>query len=184
MKIETPHNAVEKEKPPFLYHGSPHGQIDEFEPRQKSVRDPNEGPRIFATPELSLATIFMSEQKISESGKFDDIPYAVIVGSKEAFIAKDKGGHVYVLPSDKFKTDPDKGLGENEWTSEERVKPIKKLEFKSTLDAMLENGVQVYFVDEGTNRKIKKSADHGLSILSNLKSENELRGINARLLHE
>ncbi len=184
MGIENPDvkNTIEQEKPPFLYHGSPHGGVEELNPSRKKQRDINEGPKIFATPNLWLATLYMANESGKDCGTFNGTPYTLIIGSREEFIAKDKGGHIYVLPSDKFTSNPDKGLGRLEWTSDEKVKPIKTIEFKSTLDAIIENGVQVYFVDAETRAKIKNASDHGLAILKNLKSENTERGINAKSL--
>lgn len=43
---------------------------------------------------------------------------------------------------------------------------------------MIENGVQVYFVDKPTFKKIQGAEDHGLSILKTLESENQRRGKN------
>lgn len=173
----------EKEKPPFLYHGSAHKNTEKIEPRNVSVRDENEGPVVFATQELGLATIFMAKG-ITESGKFGDVSYAVIVNTKENYIKDDTGGHVYVVPSDSFENNPDIGLGEYEWTSKEAVVPVDKIEYPSKLQAMLNNGVQVYFIDKATHRKIQDSDDHGLSILQSLQSENQKTGINVLKLEE
>lgn len=169
------------EKPLFLYHGSPHKSIKELEPRRKYFRDPKEGPKIFATQELSLATCFLLEG-ITSSGLFGDTPYAVIIGDREEIIKNDKGGHIYVLPSDKFESDPHKGLREYEWTTDQRVEPIKTIEYKSAVDAMIKNGVQVYFVDKATHQKIRNSKDHGFSILNDMESENMHRDVNVRHL--
>jgi len=49
---------------------------------------------------------------------------------------------------------------------------------------MIENGVQVYFVDQATFSELKKAPDHGLSILKKLESENQKRGQNVTQLHE
>lgn len=172
-------NPEEKEKPPFLYHGSRHGALEELEPMAKSIRDKDEGPVVFATPDLALATIFMTGEG-KASGKFGDVSYVVINCSRDEFIKNDNGGHIYVLSSDTFQSDPNKGLGIYEWISNEKVKPLKKIEYPSTLDAMIDNNVQVYFVDEKTYEKIESSDDHGLSILLSLESENQKRGINVR----
>jgi hypothetical protein len=42
--------------------------------------------------------------------------------------------------------------------------------------AMITHGVQVYFVDKKTYKKIQKASDHGLSIINSLPSENEKWG--------
>ncbi|MDP3954567.1 MAG: hypothetical protein Q8Q06_04085 [bacterium] len=165
-----------KEKPEFLYHGSPHRGIEELEPRAKSHRDPAEGAQVFATQEMGLAAIFMTE-KVAESGLHDRIPYAIIAEPREDFIKNDKGGHIYVLPSDGFVCDPEKGLREYEWTSKSPVRPVKTMEYNSALDAMIENGVQVYFIEPKTLQEIRQAKDMGLSILQRLESENQKRGV-------
>lgn len=173
--------AIESEKPPFLYHGSPNRDIDELEPRQKTYRDLEEGPQLFASQELSVASMFLFEGSFS-SGLFNKTPYAAIVGSREEIMQRDRGGHVYVLPSETFSCDPHKGLGEYEWTTRDSVKPIKTIEYPSAIDAMMENGVQVYFIDQETRDRIDNSADHGFAILSSLESENMRRGIKVKPL--
>ena len=69
-------------------------------------------------------------------------------------------------------------MGELEWISRQSVKPIKALHYPCALDAMLENGVQVFFVGKDTFRAIRAAEDHGLIILRSLTSENQLRSIN------
>lgn len=170
----------DKEKPAVFYHASTNKDIQEVEPRRRSYRDSNEGPVVFAAPDKALASIFLLPARYS--GKFNGIPYAVITDPREDFLNKDKGGRIYTLPGDTFGNDPAKGLGTEEWTSKERIKPTESVEYESALDAALEQGVQVYFVDEATNQAIKESNDHGLSILEGIKSENQRRNINIKPL--
>ncbi|MDO8686790.1 MAG: hypothetical protein Q7K11_01095 [Candidatus Berkelbacteria bacterium] len=177
--LENKKSPEKKERPPFLYHGSQHKGLEEVEPRKKTSRDPEEGELVFATQDLAIATIFMTKAHRS-SGAFGDVTYVSIIEPREGFIKNDNGGHIYVLPSDTFICDPNKGLGVYEWTSKEKVKPVRKIEYLSTLDAMIENGVQVYFIDEETFEKIKQSDDHGYSIFQSLQSENQRRGTNVR----
>lgn len=173
--------SPEKEKPPFLYHGSPH-KIEELEPQTKSHREKEEGKLVYATSEFTDAIMFL--QKTDLTGHFiidnEKVAYAIIVGDKEKFVERDKGGHIHVLPSDKFKPSPHKGMS-NEWVSKESIKPVEVREYDLALDAMLENGVQVYFVDETTYQQIRKAEDRGFSILKGLESENKKRNINVKL---
>jgi hypothetical protein len=173
--------SPKQEKPPFLYHGSPH-KIKELEPRTKPHREKEEGKLVYATSELTDAIMFL--QKTALTGHFvvegERVAYAVIVGNREKFIERDKGGHIHVLPSDTFETSPHRGMS-NEWVSKEGVKPVEVIEHTSALDAMLENGVQVYFVDEATYQQIRRAEDHGYSILKSLESENQKRGVNVKL---
>jgi hypothetical protein len=168
------------EKPSVVYHGSSNREIQRFEPRSDKVRDPLEGPKVFATPDKGIASIFIAgtDDSWANSGRHYGVPYMVI-GDRVRFEKLDRGGALYHLPSDTFETDPHKGLGDAEWTSSEPVVPTHKEEHSSALEAMLEQGVQVYFVDPQTYESFRTASDHGLSILKSLTSENQRRGVNA-----
>lgn len=179
-------NRIEKqEKPEFLYHASGNKDIKEFEPRRKKMRDHEEGQVIFATPNLALASAFLMNElddSWSHKGDINGIPYAVIK-DKDLFTKFDKGGSIYKLPSDSFNCDLNKGMGKFEWISRENVKPIDKIDYDSTLTAMLNNGLQVYFINEDTfskinNLKMPVEVIKLIKILQGLKSENQLRNIN------
>lgn len=175
------------DKPERLYHASANRTIEEFVPKAEKVRDPLEGPRVFATPDKSVSTTFMAgegdrtDDTWTCKGLFDDVPYMVI-SDRERFAKLDQGGAIYHLPGETFEMDPEKGMGKWEWASSVPVTPIEKEEHESALDAMLSHGVQVYFVDQNTFTAIGASSDHGLSILQSLESENQKRGVNVRQL--
>lgn len=160
-----------------LYHASPNSEIDIFEPRNESIRNVGEGPVVFATPDKALASTFLvpSDEswvlvgRWSESGEAG--PWHVIVKSRYKFMRLDSGGAIYHLPGDGFIYRPDEGLGENEWISTEKVRPLKKEIVEFGLKAMIENGVEVYFVGRRVYREIKKSEDDGMEIVSKLKPE-------------
>ncbi len=170
---------MELGKPPYLYHASASRDITSFEPRSGSVRDSSEASRVFATPDKRLATVFLvsTDDSWANSGLFNGVPY-LIVGDENRFRQADKGGAIYSLPNDTFSSDPNKGLGDYEWTSDKEVLPISNEEYDSALEAMLESGVQVYFTDMETYQAFQNAEDHGLSILRNLMSENKKRDIN------
>ena len=136
------------EKPSALYHGSSNREIARFEPRSEKVRDPQEGPKVFATSDKRMASAFIvgADDSWANSGMHNGVPYLVI-SDRQRFEQLDQGGAIYHLPPDTFETDPNKGLGTVEWTSSESVEPFHKEEHQSALEAMLEQGVQVYFVD-------------------------------------
>lgn len=171
-----------KEKPPFLYHASSNRDIERFEPRDISTRDPAEGPVVFATPDVALATAFMvsADDRWTQIGRTSGVPF-IVIKDKERFLANDKGGAIYKLSSESFSCDPSKGMKESEWVSKEPVTPVAKKDCPSALDAMVEAGVKVFFVDDETFGKvkgIKYSADPDrdlVKILSSLESENEKR---------
>ena len=168
--------APKPEKPPVLYHASSRADLDQLEPRAEKVRDSKEGPRIFATPDKAMATIFLvgTDDSWTHSGAFDGKPY-IVISDEKRYREMDKGGVIYSLPNDSFETDAGKGLGELEWTSPSTVTPLTKEVVPSALDAMVANNVQVYFVDRETFEQINAASDHGLSILRSLTSENRKR---------
>lgn len=170
----------QKEKPPFLYHGSPNGEIEEFVPRISPGTGDEFGPLVYASPDIETACMFMANPETSWStGTINNIRYAIIPLSREEFLAKDKGGFIYKLASDTFSSDLQRGMGETEWASAEPVKPIEVLKFESSLDEMIKHNVQVYFVTPELYDQMKVSSESKWKLLKGQQSENELRGENA-----
>ncbi|MBI4101284.1 hypothetical protein HY441_02315 [Candidatus Microgenomates bacterium] len=166
-------------KPTVFYHVSTNREIEEFHPRNDTVRDLNEGPVIFACPDKVTAALFSVKTDDSwvASGFHNDVPY-IAVSDEERFRKLDRGGTIYYLPGDTFTCDPELGMREKEWTSKVPVKPMDREHYDSGLELMLRQGVQVYFVDPPAWRAIKESDDHGFTILQGLISENQKRDIN------
>ncbi len=165
-----------KEKPPFLYHASSNRNIEKFELRAKNVRDPEEGPVVFATPDLALATTFLvgeANDSWTQIGKLGGVPYMVI-RDKKRFMKRDKGGSIYKFSSNSFTCHPDKGMGEDEWVSKDSVTPLEKEDVQSALEAMIENGVQIFFVDKKTFNRINHDKDF-INVIRGLESENKRR---------
>lgn len=139
-----------------LFYGSMHNEIEVLEPQSKNIRDKNEGPVIFATPSIKLASSFLfrwDDSWVHCCVSTNNLPkneYRVImvISDKERFLESDKGGSIYLLPSKNFEFDPLKGLGKYEYTSKEHVKPFAKLYFSSAMEAMKNFGVEVYFVSK------------------------------------
>lgn len=160
-----------------LYHSSPNINIDIFEPRKEKVRDPEEGPVVFATPDKALAAAFLVRTDGSwvKIGRFTDgknqTPWHLVTKNKRRFRRLDKGGAIYHLPAAGFSSDPNKGMGDMEWTSRKAVRPLKKDVYTSGEQAMKELGVNLYFVNRRTFRSINKSKDHGRSIILGHKAE-------------
>ncbi len=173
--------------PPVLYIAAQTSGLQELTPREGRNRGKNEGAVIFATPDKRLATAFLVEghdDSWMRIGYFDDIPHVVICMDRNEFQARDRGGAMYEVPSETFAFDPDLGMGDKEWTSRAPVKPVAETDFPSALDAMIENGVNVYFVNRATFDAIRNAHDHGLSTLLSLTSENELRNKVTRPLED
>ncbi len=162
------------DKPSVFFHASQNRDITEFEPRMRKKRDPHEGPKVFATPSKSFATVFMvpTDSSWVASGLHNHVPY-IVISDLNKFKELDHGGALYHLPPETFEVDLGKGLREYEWTSSVPVKPNACEEFASGFEAMLDAGVQVYIVDQDLFKQIKESEDHGLSQLMKIQSENQ-----------
>jgi len=172
---------IEEVKPKVLYHASANRNLDVLEPRAESVRDIREGPAVFATPDKAGVTKFIVPVKDSwtRMGSFGDVHFHVI-SDRKRYEEADKGGTIYHLSSDTFELNHEFGEGKDEWTSKDAVKPIEREDYESGLQAQLDNGVQVFFVDKETFGRIDKSDDHGNAILRTLESENKVRNINPK----
>ncbi len=163
--------------PSALYHSSAHRDIESLEPRAESIRDPQEGPVVFATPDKAYAAMFIvpAGDSWTARGRFstedDHGPWHMVINGRERFSEADKGGAIYSLPVDQFKSDLHRNMAGTEWASATPVKPTTKEEYNSGLVAMKALGVKVYFVDDPTFRSIRESPDHGHDIISQLVAE-------------
>ena len=183
-----------------FFHGSPNRNIDTLEPRSMWERNKDEGDVIFATPHIGLAAAFMSSHDKSRGfsvkmHSFDGGPYIFICDNKENFLKLDQGGAIYILPTESFYYDiglhgmsriqflkksynPEMG-GLDEWVSRKAISPLSKIEFSSVYEAMLDLGVQVYFVEKEVYQKIRvalKDKSNPLKrrmLLKSLTSENQ-----------
>lgn len=165
-------------KPEALYHASPKRDLDQIEPRDRSYRDEHEGSRVFASPDRDFVTTFMMSNLVSfESGYSNEIPW--FAAKEDEFRKKDIGGAVYHVPVDTFETDPTKGLGHKEWTSKVAVTPTQKQIYESSLEAMIDHGVQVYLLDELTFKALRESPVKA-DILEAIWSVNQQIGKNVR----
>lgn len=171
-----------KEKPKFLYHGSPNRDIEEFEPRDNPHRD--EPPAVYATPEKYLATIYMHKSAGMVGFTGDHVPYAILFGTWEEVMRLDHGGSLYVFSSDSFEPNPKGGHGKREWASQVPVKPIGQEEFPSIIEEVMKEGMQVYIMDRSMYQSLHEAKDEeGFNaILRATESENQRRGINVRPL--
>lgn len=184
---KAPTQNETNEKPATLYVATQTPHLQELTPLEGRNRGENEGAVIFSTPNKDLASIFLVEghdDSWMQIGYFSDIPYVAIRMNREDFLKRDRGGTMYTVPSDTFDSDQNLGMGNKEWTSREPVRPIQETYYPSALDVMIENGVNVYFVDKETFDAMNVADDHGLSTLLTLISENRLRNKIVRSLED
>jgi hypothetical protein len=172
------------EKPKFLFHGSTKGDITEFIPKISEGTGSNEGKQVYATPNLMVASAFMASGYIKQkwsTGLYGGTYCALITMPKNEFVERDKGGYTYSLPSDTFSTKSGRGLNKEEYASAEPVKPEGKIFYPSVLEAMLELGVQVYFVNEDDYKTLEHSPGNQKHLFfKKLRSENVERGVNVK----
>lgn len=139
-----------------LYHGSTNTNITVFEPRSNSVRGKKEGPVVFATPSLKLASCYLFhwddswvEQSISlKNGNVFNYQITMVISDKTRFKKEDHGGSIYILPPEGFTFNKHTGLKIYEWIHNSSVTPILKMDFSSALLAMEKMGVKVYFIEQ------------------------------------
>ena len=140
---------IEKEKPEHLYHASANRDIEIFKPRAESVRDEDEGPVVFATPDKAYAAMFIvsTDDKWTSKSR-NNGSYTCVIGNIDRYRSSDNGGAIYEMASDKYVTTPDKGMGSKEWISKEPVTPERADIYESGLEAMIELGVNVYVMEQ------------------------------------
>jgi len=167
------------EHPKILYHGSPNKEIERLEPRNIKVRSHNEGPVLFATPEKAgaMKNLMWSDDSWTQLSTHNGVHVALIAMPREEFIERDTGGACYEVPGEGFQCDESFSTGNSEWTSREPVTPTHKDVYPSALDAMIEHGVQTYFVSPETLKNYQKAdGEKKFEIVQGLVSENEERG--------
>ena len=160
-----------------MYHASSKNSLKVVEPRERTAPDGfKEGPVVFATDSLPFATQFLvpTDDSWANGGAFGDT-FFFVISDRQGFLEIDKGGCIYLVPSDSFEE-----YFKREWFSKRNVEVESKILFSSGLDAMIVNGVQVYFVSKNLYKKIQKAKDHGMSILNSMQSENERRGLEVK----
>ncbi|MBA3733286.1 hypothetical protein H0W91_02825 [Patescibacteria group bacterium] len=144
------------EKPKFLYHGSPNGDIEEFIPRISMGSGEKYGPLVYASDDIVVASVLTARPgKTWGSGFHNGKHFAWIPMTREEFKKVDKGGWIYKFDSQNFSSEEGRGMGEKEWASSIPVKPIEKIRIESSLEEMIKNGVTVYFIDDEGYEEVK-----------------------------
>jgi hypothetical protein len=174
-----------QERPAYVFHGSPRGDIAEFTPRVSHGSGEAYGPQVYASDDLATAAMFTANVGRSWStGSVGGTLYAVIPMSREEFLGRDGGGYIYRLPGETFSTERGRGMGDREWASPVAVTPVDVTYVPSSLDAMVESGVQVYFVTPELYEQMRGSDQPNWMYLKDVESENQRRGMNVRELGE
>ncbi len=140
-----------------LYNASLHKDLELIEPQRTLSRptytgkDKYIGDYVFATKDKRLAAMYLATKGLATLLETEaEFSYIVICSDQAGYIANDKGGAIYELPTDKFSETPQEGLTEYELVSADPIKPLGKIVYEKSLDAMLEHGITVYFVNQKT----------------------------------
>jgi hypothetical protein len=142
-------------KPKKLFHGSGTNNLTILEPRAINTRKKQEGEVVFAAQDFALACMFMSPRADDSWKRLwrIDTTYYIVFSDEQRFRENDKGGSVYEVPLEKFELIQESN--DTEWVSKSSVKVLKEYCFDSTLKALIDNNVQVYFVDKELFEEIK-----------------------------
>jgi hypothetical protein len=172
--MENPEKTTYPEKPKFLYHGSPNGDIEEFTPRVSLGSGEKHGAQVYASDSLAVACMFTCKPGRSWSaGTHNGETFAVLPMTREEFLEKDKGGYIYKFDSDTFSTEEGRGMGNKEWASSVAVKPVEIIRIESSLEAMIKSGVQVYFVNPQVYDAALLARKNSWEIVKDMKPENK-----------
>lgn len=161
-------------KPKFLYHASSRNNLKVIEPRATTLPSGfKKGPVVFATHNFTCATQFLvpHDDTWANGGAFGG-DFFFIISDERRFEKKDKGGSVYLVSSKGFEK-----YNRREWYRKKSVKTISSVSFKSGLEAMIIQGVQVYFVDRNKYEKYQNDPEKSFMMLNKLVSENEKWGL-------
>ncbi|CAN5625949.1 hypothetical protein BH23PAT2_BH23PAT2_02560 [soil metagenome] len=133
----------------MLYHASTNKDLTSLEPKRTLSRDVYIGDYVFATSDYRLAAMYLVTRgrpillNVKES-----IPRIVICSNAKEYIESDTGGAIYTLPGETFHKTPQEGLEDSELVSEVAVKTVSKKVYETSLAALKEAGVEIYFVGE------------------------------------
>ena len=154
-----------------LYHASTNKGLALIEPQPTEVDGSYIGDYIFATANKAYAAMYLAPKGCPQLlSVFRGKPYFIINDTPESFCKRDKGGAIYELPADSFSDSPQLELRETEQASMVSVCPVAKQTYETSLEALQELKVPLYFVNDGTFRSIQQADDHGWSIIQGLQS--------------
>lgn len=131
-------------------------------------RDVYIGDFVFATSDIRLAAMYLATKGIAilmnvKSAK----PIIVICSKTEDYLLSDTSGAIYTVSIKTFRKSPQAGLEDSEMVSDVGVIPIDKQVYSSSIDAMKEMGITIYFVNQQVFNRLIKAKDES-KILSKL----------------
>lgn len=155
----------------YMYHGSSIKGLKILEPSMRSVRDSKEGPVVFAAPNFDTALPFILPKGRGFNFGFwkDKSMYLVFSPKTTVNELKKMSGSIYTVSSEGFNCSRMIGLKELECINKNPVKVLKETKIPNLLTALVKSEIDIYFPDRSTWEEIKRSKDHGYSIIKKLK---------------
>lgn len=152
----------------MLYHASPIKNLAILEPKRTLSKDRFIGNFVFATSDRKLAAMYLANKGVPVLLNVKDSPRIIICSEADEYIKNDIGGAIYELPDGSFRQTPQAGLEDSEVISEVPVRPLNKTIYQTSLDAMSESGIKVYFASKEVFDEILQSKNEA-AIVGRLK---------------
>ncbi|MBI2029493.1 hypothetical protein HYT02_03705 [Candidatus Gottesmanbacteria bacterium] len=158
-------------RPDFLYRGTPNKDTTQFTPKELVGLSSSARLVVSATSDRNVATKFIvpMEGLNIKTGFIDGISY-YLCADETVFRQTDKGGAIHTFASYGFELISYQSV--DIWVNPNPVNSISKEVVSSGLTAMIDAGIQVYFVTPDTLELFNNSPDRRLDILKELVSEN------------
>lgn len=133
----------------ILYHASPIKDLKVIEPKRTLSKNVDIGNFVFATSDNRLAAMYLATKGNAILLNVNSqLPRIIILNSPENYLRNDTGGAIYKVYDENFVKTPQDGLEDSELVCDSRVIPIDKTGYNTSLDAMKEAGIEVYFVNQ------------------------------------
>lgn len=140
----------------YLFHGSNHPAIDEFEPREQTLFNNKLTKAVFASSEPMWSIFYAVFDRSKLVGSFRN-GCLVYKNRKYHFYSLNQStknndpwteGVIYLLPRDSFVQPDHRKLYFDEWISHDHVKPLGKIEVSAS-DFIFKNKVATHEASEG-----------------------------------
>ena len=142
-----------------LYHTSTNKDLEVIEPQRTLSSNVYIGDYVFATSNHKLAAMYLVARGTPILLNIKTaMPHLIICANPEEYRIRDRGGAIYTIPAESFHKTPQKGLEDSGLVSEVAITPISKKVYETSIEALREEGVEIYFVskeqfDEIVNKK-------------------------------
>ena len=146
-----------------LYHGSSIQGLKKLVPQERRKRAAGDPACVYAAIKAKVAAPFMvstMDDSWAVFGQYNQDPEYYLVVVEPRFREQGKaGGSLYTVANIGLTTEPEIGLGEDEWHCEAEVPVLSEEHWPSALAAMVHYGVKVVFLTPGQFAEFRDAAD-------------------------